>query len=309
MNIETPGVFPGKTRRISESGVEPPFSNTTDNKPFFRFWARKYRRENGYGREKIKRLLRDEFGKDKFGKEIFGWSDKTIESWFKGVPKGPPSGSVAFDVSECASSDRPYLMQLDFLKRSMFQEQSLTKNEAVTAKNLRYFFESPDGTTVDLFAQLAVIDAYTHFSDTNEQRDAIDSLLALQPWKREGAAIYRVALQRRKIEIPFIPMLNSTVDSIEDGFRYTQYKVGAIAHLGIPEMVYYRRDENRFDAWPLNPELSENLPPDFVDPEVDASYDWAKLCNWRLLAVQMKYRSDESIIETLETGETSNDNR
>ena len=312
MTSNEPGEKPGINRQLFRSDIEPPFSQTADNAEYFKFRVIQLRRDKGYGRERITRLLREEFGKDQDGKEIFFWSEKTVESWYEDVPKGPASATEAYDSFAHPPSDRPYLMRLDFLKRQMLEQQPLTVTEANTATHLQHFFESPDGETVDLFPQLAVIDAYTHFSAARPLVEALDYLLTLQPWKQAGTAIYYHSIRHGVMKFPYIPMLVETIDTDNHGDLITPYKLGAYAQLGIPAMVYFIRDERSFSVWHANEETdSEGRSRELDEFDTENRAFFAKLCNWRQIAVSFPPFElvDSSSSFTLQKQELGDDDR
>ena len=277
---------------------------------FFKTQVAQMRRDFGYGRDKIRKLLKDEYGQDETDKRGFPYSNKTVEKMYKGVPKGPVSSAAAFSNRTYSNIDMPYLKRLDLLKRYFLKRPGLTVSEADTAIQLQHYFESPSGDPVDLFPQLAVIDAYASASEANLSVDDLESMLILQPWKPAGAVIYWRAVRQRQLQIPRMPLISEIVDTAGPVMQVTPYILGANAQLGLPAVVYFIRDEVRFSTWSFLPDADPPYPPE----ELDAAHAhvlraYAELCNWRNLVFPTTFPLNQQTAVISDTKEANNGDR
>ena len=286
MATNQPGSNPANNQQFPNPGRQEPFVNEALSKEFFIGQARYLRMTKGWGRDRIWNYL------DKgWGGEGFDYAVRTVANWYKGIE---PSKSLPFDPETYAAEDAPYLARLDLLKRSLYHPERLTVAEAEVAVRLKHFFNSPEGESVDLFPQLAVIDAYNRTTIADLSLDALNDMLAYQPWNSDGEGIYRYALEKHLAEVPYIPLLTESTNVARESFEPAGYIVGAFAQLRIPMVTYYDKTAGRFRVSFLSVE-SVNNPWNPVDGAGDVEKDefgarlyktlgeYASQCNWRVL--------------------------
>jgi len=239
--------------------------------------AQQLKKERGWGAPRIhKELIK------RHEKNGFYQSQKTVGKWIKDVSRKSTPESPDYDHTDAPSSDAPYLYRLDLLKRNFFQSGGLSVIEAETAMELRHFFDNPNGHIVDLFPQLAIIDAYARTSTAGMTLQHLDSLLGFQPWDPSGTEFYLQGLQQGWIRLPYIPMLTESTDSDPISFIPLAYQAGAYAHLRIPAVSYFSRTENRIRIPLLNIERMTDGPIRVEGGAKPFSFEeLAKFCNWR----------------------------
>jgi hypothetical protein len=242
-----PGNKSGSTRYNPAIWASSVKTSDLPSREFFENLVRDLRSDQGWGREKITSHLQG-----KYGVHAFPWSSKTVEKMYEGVSKGPRPNLASFDFKCFAGAELPYLMKLDLLKRSMFREAALTRVEAATAARLSHFFNSPNGYPVDLYPQLAIIDAYARSSEAGKPRQHLNSLLAYQPWDLDNTALYTRALDKGWVQLPYIPMLTESTEGDYRLFTPRKHVIGAYAHLRIPKLTYYSKVEAEFINAALN---------------------------------------------------------
>jgi len=270
----------------TEQSVPVPVAVEIFGNAHFKEMARKRRIETGDGSKKIWDFLTHDYGKNGFEASL-----KTVGNWIKGLPKGPIPESAEFihGAKSISPVDAPYLMRLDVLKRNLFGSQGLTNAEANKAIELRFFFDNPDGHRIDLFPQLAIIDAYVRTEAAGMPLDHLDRLLTLQPWEHSGTAHYWRGLEEGLVLLPYIPMLTESFAGDPKNFVPLAYLAGAYAHLRIPVVSYYNNIENRNRSLWLNIEHhSGKTKPSPSGIEPFQFEELTPFCNWRTLIAASK---------------------
>jgi hypothetical protein len=198
----------------------------------------KLRTELGWGRERIWRYL-----SDNFGDKGFAYSDKTVESWYEGVNKGPVDQDDLFEFESVDPIDAPRIATIELVKVAVTDGQRLTIREARTAAQLKHFFEIPYREPLDVFAQYAIVDTYARRKFAGIQTSDLDALLSYQPWNPRNTELYRLALEVGKAPIPRIPRLTEYVAM--DRFVPHTAIIAAYAQLRIPYLTMYRTAKGR----------------------------------------------------------------
>lgn len=236
--------------------------------------ARRLRLTTDLGVDTIHKRLKSKFG------EAFTYAKRMVGYWIADLPKGPAKEYLPYTMDEFPSADIPYLIKLDYLKKSLFDSARLTISEAEVAVKLRGFFSGPE-SHLDLFAQLGLVDAYARAVQAGGSLTELESLLAFQPWTRDGRKSYTKGLEDGWIQLPFIPLLTQVVESVDDQINALDVFVGAYAQLGIPFMMFYIKPRGYFwveRLYPLASATSFVLGTDDYDQLLDKS---SELCNWR----------------------------
>lgn len=293
------GKISGSIRQDIENSQQPPKVGEEYDGALFKDRARHLRRTEGIGQDRIHARLLEEYG------DAFKHSIRAVGYWIEGVPKGP---GAEYDFSGVQPVDAPYLRRLDLLKRNMFHSQGLTVIEAKTAKELRYFFDNPEGDPVDLFPQLAIIDAYVRTAAAGISNYYLEALLTFQPWDPSGTAHYWRGLEKGFVRLPYIPMLTDFTNRDPRYFLPLAYMVGAYAHLRIPAVSFYSQTEKRIRSSWLNVEHYSGITtpsPNGIEP-----FRWEDLtvfCNWRELIAASREGDPKSKIRHLRLPEEDGD--
>ena len=290
MNLQ--GKKLGNNRQLLAEELSSSQAGQVLDKEFFKAEARHLRRTTTFGAVRIWKQLNNEYGS-----VGFDYSPRAVGYWIEGIAANSESESLDFDFLNVDPINAPYLSQLDLLKRSVLRGKGLTAIESETAVKLRYFFNNPNGNSVDLFPQLAVINAYARTSEAGMPLDHLKSLLAYQPWNPSGARLYCEALDEERIRLPSIPML--TMISFDDHYSFDppKYIVGAYAHLRIPALSYFNMTEGRLRTPNLNVEHYDSTStPDPNYPESFQFDELAQYCNWRDLITRFNNGTLEPLL-------------
>jgi len=210
---------------------------------FFKEVAVQIRVELGWGRERIKTFM-----DKKYGDLGFAYSDKTIEIWYKEVKKGPGRHSRVIDFHDFGWSNAPRLARIDLIKQAVTNGGRLTQIEAITAIRFAGYFDIPNREPLDMYAQYAVVDAYSRRQQAGTETTDLDALLTYQPWNPLNTDLYRLSLETGKAPIPRISQLTEYVRT--NRFVPHTAIIAAYAQMRMPFLtMFYTADGHSGHVW------------------------------------------------------------
>ena len=199
--------------------------------------ARDLRSRQGWTRERITSWLREKYG------DAFNYSSRTVAHWYGDLPSSKP---VSFDISSAKREDAPFLARLDLLKRELFRQGGLTDSESHSALTVRPYISDSTGDEPGLFAQLAVVDAYTRGAASPTLMNDIKQFLVYAPWTTHGRTAFSRGVSEGWLRQPYIPMLTESAGPDASSFESSSYITDACLELGLPAVTWFDRGQGIF---------------------------------------------------------------